>query len=291
MLTVNGALYKDVDLKDFYHYFADTAMMWKISPNKRRLFIVGNAYDDPKVIPGTYLTRESLFKTKTVPWNNWWQCLDPIVMQPLTFNVGNGCAFWKHSLAKNLRKSFPWKVNSIRFFGEVDAASKTAQNVASIAFGELYARPKEYPSLRHGLELQNSVACARRFILDREGKTMYYNGRAIAKLDGCKIQLFKKAAHFTSLLLREHGLESRQIDIIDTPKEEKPHQLAIPMKENVYCIPTYDPEFTRPFSGYCVYRKANYEVQYRTYIGPYPGAAKLEDGWMMYNTWSEDNWE
>src|SRR4051812_40897146 len=109
-------------------------MAWKLSPTKRRLFIVSTT--DGESISGTYLTRESKFNNKKLPFASWWDSLDPIVLQPLIFNIGDGCAVWRHQLAKNLKKSFPWKSNNIKFYGNITAKDKLLQNVASIAFGE-----------------------------------------------------------------------------------------------------------------------------------------------------------
>lgn len=253
---------------------------------------MNEAYDDSKLISGTYLTRDSLFKAKAIPWLGWWTALDPIVLEPLIFNVGDGCAFWKHSLVKNLRKSFPWKVNSITFYGDVKAQDKTMQNVASIAFGELYARPKLYPSISEGLERATSVACAKKYILDRKIKRLLFNGRLIGGLDGNKILLHKKCAFFHRLLTNNHGVAGSQIEIIEEPIVILNHSKPIPQKDNLHYIDLYDVEFSRPYSGYCVFFKQAEEEPplFRTYIGPYPGADKIMPGWKIYNNWSEENW-
>lgn len=289
MLTVNGAAYKDVTPTDFNHYFSNTAMAWKLSPTKRRLFLV-NTLDGDLTIRGSYLTRESLFKDKKLNFKEWWNSLDPIVLQPLWFNTPNGCAMWKHPLQKNLKKSFPWTVNCIRFFGKVTAGEKTLQVISRTAFSELYGEPKTFPGIASVL---NQDIPARftyeKFLVDRVSKVLSFYSRPIGAVQDDIIVLdFNKAAFKT--LLIQNGVPESKISVQDKAAAPKPEDLLANkhMKFNPNWQTGYLPQLSP--SGYAVkcISQANKEYgEYRTYIGKWPGEENLVKGWVTFNYWGQ----
>jgi len=251
-------------------------MMWKLTSTKTRLFIVGE-HENSDYITGTYLTREAQFKVKKISWQDWWKVLDPIVLEPLLFNVPGGCGLWKHPLAKNLRKSFPWKTGGIQFFGPIKPEDKTMQKIGSIAFGELYGRPKTYPTLLEGLDSGTSIACAKRFIIDRSKGKLLLLGRPLGEVAGATIRLFNSCSVFKELLVKKHGIPENYIHIappIPKPKDPEP----VDMVFNKNWIEGYHPEGIAV--GYSVIQIGTDKM--RTYTGV-PG--KLLLGWILYNSW------
>lgn len=287
MLTVNGAAYKDVSMQDFNHYFASTAMAWKLSPTKRRLFLV-NSVGSSNTISGTYLTREKQFKDKNIAWKDWWLALDPIVLQPLMFNLKNGCAIWRHPLAKNLRKSFPWQVNCLRFFGKVEPNDKTMQAIASVAFSELYGNPKIFPTTRAALQQDvPAQVTAEKFLLDRNNSLLYYYSRAIGAVKEDKITLPAKNLAFKSLLMR-YAVPPSQIEIVGNPVVQKVEEVLAEnhMKHNKHYVAGYEPlrwPLDPWYSVQCLQQGHPEFGMSRTYKGKYPGPGNLLQGWVTYN--------
>lgn len=289
MLTVNGAAYKDVTRQDFNHYFSNTAMTWKLSPTKRRLFIV-TSVDGDEGIRGSYLTRESLFKEKRLDWVNWWERLDPIVAQPLYFNFPDGCAVWRHHLEKNLRKSFPWKTNCIKYYGLVTNVERTLQHLSRIAFSELYGDPKEYPSLRTAL-LQNKKAVFTRekFLVDRVTHRVLFHERPIGVLEGKKVALYTNQEHFKPYMFKIGVKEDQFLPLVDNvhPQNEKDWR-KMPYK-NGYS-PGWNPvdALEAECPGFAIVNAAAGALhgKHVTFFGRYSGDMVFDPGWILYNYWN-----
>lgn len=286
MLTVNGALYKDVNGQDFNHYFSSTAMAWKLSQTKRRLFLVSQV-EGPN-ITGTYLTREKEFKNKQLPFVSWWNHLDAITTQPLMFNLPGGAALWYQKVNKNLKKSFPWQVNHVTFFGAVDAHHKTMQFVAHEAFQELYGTKPIFPTLPEAMERADSALVTREgFLVDRKTGKLWYKTQQIGTVEGHELQITQSKSVLVSLL-KAYGVAGERITLIPNPLEPiQDQQGAIPMKLNNEWVEGYEP-MTFPQRGYSVVKYVPGEPQqYRTYNGYYPGPALLTAGWNAHNYWGQ----
>lgn len=284
MLTVNGAIYKDVNQQDFNHYFAATVMAWKLSPTKRRVFIVGNCNDGN--IKGTYLTREREFKDRNIAFKGWWDSLDAITLQPLMFNLPQGAGIWKHSLNKNQRKSFPWMTNAVKFYGAPVAANKTSQIITYTAFAELYGMDIKKPHLVDALKTNEpAVVTKEGFLVDRQECALMYRAQLIAGLVEGRIKLRADKQHLMRLLLWA-GVDRALVDIVDTPLPI--FEVVVPMKYNKDFIMGYD-QTAFPECGYSVVRwmKPGNPGEIRTYKGKFPGKEHLLAGWTVHNYWGQ----
>lgn len=284
MLTVNGVVYKDVNGQDFNHYFSNTAMAWKISPTKRRLFLVSQL--DASNIKGTYLTRDKEFKNKELSFVNWWESLDAITMQPIMFNLIGGVGLWYHKTNKNLKKSFPWIVNQVTFFGNVEPKHKTMQIVAHAAFQELYGLKSIFPTLLQAMVLTEHASVTKEgFIVDKVGKQLWYKTQLVGAIEDGIFQIPKSKGALTGLL-KAHGVGANKMLIIPDPPvadEIGP----IPMKYNKKFMEGYHPQ-AFPGRGYSVVRYTGVgQHEYRTYSGFYPGPALLMPGWGTHNYWGQ----
>jgi hypothetical protein len=283
MLTVNGAMYKDVSHADFAHYFSNTAMAWKISPTKRRLFMVGGT--DGLTIVGTYLTREKELKSKELKFKEWWTSLDPVVTQPLMFNLPGGAACWKHQFNKNLKKSFPWITNAIKFYGSISAADKGLQSVCYSAFQELYGVK---PILRPLIEvLQDKLPAevtSDQFLVDREGKRLLFKSVFVGSIEGGTL-IIHETKKGVLPLLKSLRIPAEKIQLVAPPKEPS---VRIPMKANTKWVAGYQP-VDHPI-GYSVIKYVDgpgQHPEFRTYPGLFPGNHWLSPGWTVHNIWGQ----
>lgn len=283
MLTVNSALYKDVNHQDFNHYFANTAMAWKLSKSKRRLFLVSGLQGGE--ISGTYLTRDSEFKEKMLPFKEWWDSLDVIAIQPLMFNVPGGCGTWCHKFNKNLRKSFPWSTNNVLFFGDVEAKHKALQFISRVGFQELYGvtpvLPRLVDVLLNGL---TTTVTREKFLVDAKHLHLYYKTRKFGSIVTGKITI---PANKTGILplLHSIGVPRQNIEVVAVEPPPKLTYEIVPMKHNHNYVEGS--------------HKDAYEVGYivvlaqppgavpiiRTYGGVFPGGHLILPGWQVYDYW------
>jgi len=291
--TISGEAYKDVTPQDFNHYFASTAMVWRISPTKRRLFVVSGLGDGDK-ISGQYLTREKEFKDKTISLKEWWTSLDIILMQPIMFNYKHGAALWKHKLQKNLRKSFPWRFNDVKFFGDVPPAARTVQETASQAFCELYGMRHVKPALVD-VWREGPLACWTRenFLIDRVANLLYFHSEPIGKFVTAPgvvesvVELYPWAAPFKYKLqklgvLPENVLISEQKE----KKDAKDASAIIPQAANPHYIKGYHPGYwlnSRWYSVLYVWPGSPHHGTILTYRGGYPGAQNLMPHYELHN--------
>lgn len=287
MLTVNGAVYKDVTPHDFNHYFASTAMAWKLSPSKRRLFVVSTL--EGQIIKGTYLTRDKEFKPRTINFKDWWESLDAITLQPLMFNLPGGAGVWLQKLNKNQRKSFPWFMNAVRFHGNVQAGDRSSQIVTHAAFAELYGMETLKPRLVDALLTnEDAIVTRERFLIDRATKTLWYKTLIVGGLlDGGKIGLVENKAHLIPLFTSV-GVARNKIELVPIPVKPVHLQDIVPMKYNPDWIHGYSVD-AYPDMGYSVIRfiKPGHPGEIRTYRGKFPGKEFLMTGWTVHNYWGQ----
>lgn len=289
-MVLNGATYQDATKQDFNHYFANTAMAFKLSPTKKRLFIVAGV--DGVSITGTYLTREEEFKSKTIPFKNWWDHLDPIMNSTLMFNTTGGCGIWVCKGAKNTRKSFPWNTGQIRFHGTIDPKHKTAQHIGRCAFSDLYGTPQVLPPLSYVLHTKPPASITReRYTVDNVTNTFWFYNECIGSMkNGNTILLPKRLDFFKDYLLRR-GILDEQVTVVDdvvVPQKTEPADQVIPMAQNPNWIAGYHPG-AYP-TGYSVMYGSiagSENPKIRTYKGYYPGGQFLMPGWTLYNTWGQ----
>lgn len=285
MLTVNGAVYKDVNAHDFNHYFSSTAMAWKLSSAKRRLFVVTGL--EGHTIKGTYLTREKEFKPKVIPFKDWWGSLDAITLQPLMFNLPLGAGVWFQKLNKNQKKSFPWLMNAVQFFGDVAVENRSSQIVTHAAFAELYGMDIPKPKLVDALlSTEPAIVTREGFLVDRVLKILRYRTFAIGTLlDDNRIGIIQSKAHLIPLLTT-WGVKRDRIELVPIPVIAQDHKGPIPMKYNPDWIHGYSVN-AYPDCGYSVIRfiKPGHPGEIRTYKGLFPGKEYLMAGWAVHNYW------
>lgn len=279
MITVDGSIYKDVNTQDFSHYFTSTAMAYKISPTKRRLFLVSGVSTTGGVT-GQYLTREKEFKDKSVPWQSWWTHLEPIVSSVLMFNTENGCGLWFHRMPKNLKKSFVWNTGTISFYGNIPVAERTMQNIGFCAFSPLYGAAKSLPSLYETLLEGKSAVTKERFIVDNHQGRLLFHTATIGRIERGKVILPKSKDFFKEFLMTK-GLSSNDVAIEEDAATQS--NVVIPQALNPHWVAGYDKNAYRP--GYCVYYQIPGGVETRTYKGKFPGHGQLLPGWSVYNYW------
>lgn len=287
MLTVKGEVYKDVDRKDFNHYFAGTCMAWKLGLTKRRLYLVSSVANND-MIQGTYLTREKQFKEKVLPFKDWWTALDCVVLEMVQFNVPGGAVVWKQQLNKNLRKSVPWNTNGMKFYGNVKPEDKTMQAIAYAAFSPLYGIAHTFRTLPQVLAEGTTEATREKFLVDRTGNLLLYGGRLVGTLDGENILLHSDKSAVRRIV-EQAGISRDRITNTAKPSLPPAHAGPLPQKLNHYWKTGYQPEMY-PESGYCLKFlaaiHADKPVQ-RTYRGPYPGPENILPGWVLFSAWGK----
>lgn len=297
MSQATGAMYKDSSANDFAHYFNNTAMCWHIGLHKRRLFLVQGI--EGGSISGSYLTREGEWKEKRIDWSKWYEVLDPIAPHPLRFNLEDGAGIWYPNLSRNLRKSFPWTTNTIKFYGKRRAEEVTTQGIGHRAFSDFYGQ-KMLPTISEAITgpRQASVTVGD-FLVDKPGRRLYFHRAEIGEIYDTKVRLYKKTRTFKDLIM-SYGLAESDIIVPDLKDktESKPDPVQsnvevplvpLPMAVNPTWVQGYEPgTFIGP--AYSVRRMLGAPGQgweYRTYSGPHPPAEWLSPGWGMHNSWGQ----
>lgn len=224
MQTASGSLYKDCTTQDFDHYFRGTGMVLKLPTDKKRLYVVEGISGNGS-ITGSYLTREQVWKEKVISFRGWWDHLDVVLPRALHFNVGNAAATWVPSLARNLKKSFPYLTNYVRLFGVPTPEEASEQFVSAVAFGDFYSTPK-LPDGEYALKSDRSATAVEgEFIMDMHTRKLHFkNTLVIGKIVRDKrnetVHLDHNRLIFKDLLINEAGLRSDRIIILDPPKVE-----------------------------------------------------------------------
>lgn len=284
MITISGAVYKDVSHQDFTHYFGGTAMAYKLSETKRRLYLVSTVANGH--VTGQYLTREKEFKSKDVPWKGWWDHLEPIISGLLMFNVSDGGCVWYHRTPKNMKKSFVWNTSFLSFFGQPPNHAKTMQNIGYEAFYNLYGAPKSYPSLYETLLSGKSAVTKERFVVDNHTKRLFFCTAKVGTIQDDKILLSKDKEFFKDFLLRK-GLSTEQIIVTNEPPATTINVSIIPQHLNTQWHTGFSKGNPNFQPGYCVYTTQLGSVDVRTYAGVFPGSHNLMPGWTLHCKWNE----
>lgn len=277
MLVVNAQPLKDATGADFSHYFNGTAMSYRLSPTKRRLFLVSGISGDH--IQGSYLTREKEFKDKSILWTKWWEHLEIIVAPYLQFNVGDGGAIWYPRVSKNMKKSFLWNTNCLSFLGDVPPSQRTMQNIGYSAFSELYGVPKKYPRLEELVRGYPGAISSEGFSR-QTGGVLYYKTAYVGKVDGGRVMLPRSKEFFSGFLSRIGVPHTVVTDDVVSPPVD--HNAPIPMALNTVWVEGFHPNVYPLF--YCVFLQQPGGSVFRTYKGIYPGHSKLLPGWQFYHS-------
>lgn len=288
--AVSAKPYSDVSVADFQHYFSGTAMAWRVSPQKSRLFIISEVSSSH--IQGNYLTRLKELRPKGFLFNDWWNHLEILLPQPLFFNFDNGCGVWSPNIGKStggLKKSFPFVTNQIKFYGTVKPEEKTLQHLCLAAFPWMYSSETTPLTVREALMSgRAAVVSSEGFLIDQASKKFYYRRSIIGDIKDDKVILNYTARAFEPLL-KTHGLWESEIKVAPIPEKKKPSPLGMHDPSSIWQNSPYPaPGWNTWYQVRCINPDNNEYGNYKVYLGVFSPAC-LMDGWKITKVCSLGN--